>query len=41
MLWGTSGGGGPVTSWLQNNPNSDRVDGIIFEAPVISFWEKC
>ena len=40
VLWGTSGGGGPVTSWLQNNPNSDRVDGIIFEAPVISFWES-
>ena len=40
VLWGTSGGGGPVTSWLQNNPDSDRVDGIIFEAPVISFWES-
>ena len=40
VLWGTSGGGGPVTSWLQNNPNSERVDGIIFEAPVISFWES-
>ena len=40
VLWGTSGCGGPVTSWLQNNPNSDRVDGIIFEAPVISFWES-
>ena len=40
VLWGTSGGGGPVTSWLQNNPGSDRVDGIIFEAPVISFWES-
>ena len=40
VLWGTSGGGGPVTSWLQNNPDSKRVDGIIFEAPVISFWES-
>mgnify|MGYP001234356086 FL=1 len=40
VLWGTSGGGGPVTSWLQNNPDSERVDGIIFEAPVISFWES-
>ena len=40
VLWGTSGGGGPVTSWLQNNPDSDRVDGIIFEAPVISFCES-
>ncbi len=29
-----------ITSWLQNNPDSDRVDGIIFEAPVISFWES-
>ena len=40
ILWGTSGGGGPITSWLEKNPESNRVDGIILEAGLISFWES-
>lgn len=40
ILWGTSGGGGPASSWLKNVGDSNKVKGIIYEAPVISFWES-
>ena len=40
ILWGTSGGGGPASSWLENVGDSNKVKGIIYEAPVISFWES-
>ena len=40
VLWGISGGGGPVSSWIQNTDNISKVSGIIYEAPVISFWES-
>ena len=40
ILWGTSGGGGPASSWLENIGDSNKVKGIIYEAPVISFWES-
>ena len=40
VLWGISGGGGPVSSWIQNTNDISKVSGIIYEAPVISFWES-
>ena len=40
VLWGISGGGGPVSSWIQNTDDISKVSGIIYEAPVISFWES-
>ena len=40
ILFGTSGGGGPISSWLQNVGDRNKVSGIIYEAPVISFWES-
>ncbi len=40
VLWGTSGGGGPISSWLGNVGDSSKVKGIIYEAPVINFWES-
>ena len=40
ILWGTSGGGGPASSWLENVGDRNKVKGIIYEAPVISFWES-
>lgn len=40
VLWGISGGGGPVSSWIQNTDDLSKVSGIIYEAPVISFWES-
>jgi|TARA_B110000263_G_scaffold89899_1_gene78564 pimeloyl-ACP methyl ester carboxylesterase len=40
ILWGISGGGGPVSSWIQNTDDESKVSGIIYEAPVISFWES-
>ena len=39
VLWGTSGGGGPVSSWLVNTNDKNKIKGIIYEAPVINFWE--
>ena len=40
VLWGTSGGGGPISSWLGNVGDKNKVSGIIYEAPVINFWES-
>ena len=40
ILWGTSGGGGPASAWLENVGDTNKVKGIIYEAPVISFWES-
>ena len=40
VLWGTSGGGGPISSWLGNVGDNTKVKGIIYEAPVINFWES-
>ena len=40
VLWGTSGGGGPVSSWLINTDDKNKIKGIIYEAPVINFWES-
>ena len=40
ILFGTSGGGGPISSWLENVGDKNKVSGIIYEAPVISFWES-
>jgi len=40
ILFGTSGGGGPISSWLENVGDRNKVSGIIYEAPVISFWES-
>ena len=40
VLWGISGGGGPLSSWIQNTDDISKVSGIIYEAPVISFWES-
>ena len=40
VLWGTSGGGGPISSWLGNVGDKTKVKGIIYEAPVINFWES-
>ena len=40
VLWGTSGGGGPISSWLGNVGDNSKVSGIIYEAPVINFWES-
>ena len=40
VLWGTSGGGGPISSWLGNVDDKTKVKGIIYEAPVINFWES-
>ena len=40
VLWGTSGGGGPISSWLGNVGDKSKVSGIIYEAPVINFWES-
>ena len=40
VLWGTSGGGGPISSWLGNVEDNSKVKGIIYEAPVINFWES-
>ena len=40
VLWGTSGGGGPIYSWLGNVGDKSKVTGIIYEAPVINFWES-
>ena len=40
VLFGISGGGGPVSSWIQNTNDLSKVSGIIYEAPVISFWES-
>ncbi len=40
VLWGTSGGGGPISSWLGNVGDKSKVKGIIYEAPVINFWES-
>ena len=40
VLWGTSGGGGPVSSWLVNTDDKNKIKGILYEAPVINFWES-
>mgnify|MGYP001308838618 FL=1 len=40
ILFGISGGGGPVSSWIENSNDLSKVSGIIYEAPVISFWES-
>ena len=40
ILFGISGGGGPVSSWIENSNDLSKVNGIIYEAPVISFWES-
>ena len=40
VLFGISGDGGPVSSWIQNTNDLSKVSGIIYEAPVISFWES-
>ena len=40
ILWGTSGGGGPASSWLENVGDSNKVKGIIYEAPDGDSWEK-
>ena len=40
ILFGISGGGGPVSSWIENTDDLSKVNGIIYEAPVISFWES-
>ena len=40
ILFGISGGGGPVSSWIENTDDLSKVSGIIYEAPVISFWES-
>lgn len=40
VLFGTSGGGGPISSWLENVGDDNKVKGIIYEAPVINFWES-
>ena len=40
VLWGISGGGGPVSSWVENSNDTNKISGIILEAPVISFWES-
>ena len=40
VLFGISGGGGPVSSWIENSNDLSKVNGIIYEAPVISFWES-
>ena len=40
VLWGTSGGGGPVSSWLVNTDDKNKIKRIIYEAPVINFWES-
>ena len=40
VLFGTSGGGGPISSWLENVGDENKVKGIIYEAPVINFWES-
>ena len=40
VLFGISGGGGPVSSWIENSDDLSKVSGIIYEAPVISFWES-
>ena len=40
ILFGISGGGGPVSSWIENSSDLSKVNGIIYEAPVISFWES-
>ena len=31
MLWGTSGGGGPISSWLPNIGAKTKVKGIIYK----------
>ena len=40
ILFGTSGGGGPISAWLKNVGDSTKVKGIIYEAPTINFWES-
>jgi pimeloyl-ACP methyl ester carboxylesterase len=40
VLFGTSGGGGPISSWLKNSVDKRKIKGIIYEAPVINFWES-
>jgi pimeloyl-ACP methyl ester carboxylesterase len=40
VLFGTSGGGGPISSWLENVGDENKVKGIIYEAPVINFWKS-
>ena len=40
VLFCISGGGGPCSSWLGNADNQSKVSGLIYEAPVISFWES-
>ena len=40
VLFCISGGGGPCSSWLGNAENQNQVSGVIYEAPVISFWES-
>ena len=40
VLFGTSGGGGPISSWLENVGDEKKIKGIIYEAPVINFWES-
>ena len=40
VLWGVSGGGGPVASWLQNSSDKSLVDGVILEAPTFNFIES-
>ena len=40
IVFGISGGGGPVSSWIENTDDLSKVSGIIYEAPVISFWES-
>ena len=32
--------GGPCSAWLGNAENQNQVSGVIYEAPVISFWES-
>jgi pimeloyl-ACP methyl ester carboxylesterase len=40
VLFGTSGGGGPISSWVENVGDKSKVKGIIYEAPVVNFWES-
>ena len=40
VLFCISGGGGPCSSWLGSAENQNQVSGVIYEAPVISFWES-
>ena len=40
ILFGTSGGGGPISGWIKNVHDKNKVSGVIYEAPTINFWES-